>query len=53
VTLECGADNLNLNGWKPKWMHWKTFDRLVEEHDVYIDLSLKEMTKKHGEFGFW
>lgn len=30
--------------------HWKTFDRLVEEYDVYVDLSLKEMTKKYEDF---
>lgn len=31
---------LNGNGWKPKGMHWKTFDRLFQEHANFVDQSL-------------
>lgn len=30
---------LNGNGPKPKWMRWRTFDRLVERHDQYVHRS--------------
>lgn len=30
---------LNGNGCKPKGMHWKTFEHLQKEHDVYAKKS--------------
>lgn len=27
---------LNGRGWKPKGMHWRTFERLVAEHDAFV-----------------
>ncbi len=34
---------LNNAGDKPKWMRWRTFERLVEEHDGYADLSVAHL----------
>lgn len=28
----------NGDGWKPKGMHWRTFDRLRQEHDAYVNI---------------
>lgn len=38
---------LNAPGWKkPKGMHWKTFERLVAEHDRLVDASLQGIAFK-------
>lgn len=39
-----------LNGWgpKPKGMHWKTFNRLVAEHDAYVDAGWAMFEAKYG-----
>lgn len=34
---------LNGNGWKPKGMHWRTYDRLVLEHDRHVQTALNGM----------
>lgn len=34
---------LNGSGWKPKGMHWKTFDRLTGLHDRFVELNLNYM----------
>ncbi len=31
---------LNGKGWKPKGMHWKTFEQLTAQHDAYVNASL-------------
>ena len=31
---------INGNGWKPKGMHWHTFERLNKEHDNFVAASL-------------
>jgi len=31
---------LNGDGWKPKGMHWSTFDRLTSAYDTYLHASL-------------
>ena len=31
---------LNGNGWKPKGMHWNTFERLTAQHDAFVQISL-------------
>lgn len=31
---------LNGEGWKPKGMHWRTFERLQAEHDSHVNRSL-------------
>lgn len=36
---------LNGKGWKPKGMHWKTFERLQLIHDVYAYRSLEGLAK--------
>ncbi len=36
---------LNGKGWKPKGMHWKTFERLQWEHDVYAQRALQDLAK--------
>ena len=36
---------LNPKGWrKPKGMHWRTFERLNNEHDAFVAVSLAGMT---------
>ncbi|MBS1177027.1 MAG: uncharacterized protein H6R06_1439 [Proteobacteria bacterium] len=31
---------LNGNGWKPKGMHWRTFERLQASHDADVNAAL-------------
>lgn len=33
---------LNGGGGKPKWMRWRTFERLTEEHDRLVQRALRE-----------
>ena len=33
----------NGNGWKPKGMHWNTFEQLTAQHDSFVLASLAEM----------
>lgn len=42
---------LNGIGDKPKGMRWRTFERLVEEHDAFVRLSLAGMARKLRLFG--
>jgi hypothetical protein len=37
---------LNGNGLKPKGMHWRTFERLQDEHDVHVNTALSGMAAK-------
>ena len=37
---------LNGNGWKPKGMHWNTFERLTAQHDAFVRDSLAGMAAK-------
>ena len=46
--LGWGAGILNGNGWKPKGMHWRTFERLQAEHDVHVSSALAGMAAKLG-----
>lgn len=39
---------LNGNGFKPRGMHWRTYERLVAEHDAFVGLSLAGIAKKLG-----
>ena len=39
---------LNGNGWKPKGMHWRTFERLQREHDGYVNAALAGMAARLG-----
>lgn len=41
---------LNGDGGKPKGMHWRTFERLQEEHDACVDASLATMMMRFGKF---
>lgn len=34
---------LNGNGGKPKWMRWRTFARLVDEHERLVDQSMRTL----------
>ncbi len=34
---------LNGEGYKPKWMRWRTFDRLSAQHDEFVGRSLQAM----------
>jgi hypothetical protein len=38
----------NLQGYKPKGMHWKTYHRLTVKHDDYANQALLEMAVKLG-----
>lgn len=42
---------LNGNGWKPKCMHWRTFERLQGEHDAEVNAALAGMAAKLGLLG--
>ena len=42
---------LNGNGWKPKGMHWNTFERLTAQHDAFVQISLAGMTAKLNLLG--
>jgi hypothetical protein len=35
-------------GGKPKWMRWRTFQRLAAEHDAFIGESLGGMARPFG-----
>jgi hypothetical protein len=39
---------LNGEGWKPKGMHWRTFERLKAEHDAFVEASLTGMAQRFG-----
>lgn len=39
---------LNAPGWKPKGMHWRTFDKLTAEHDTFAAMSLVEAARWFG-----
>lgn len=36
---------LNPKGWKPKGMHWRTFERLTAEHDAFAGVTLAGLAK--------
>ena len=42
---------LNGMGSKPKWMRWRTFDRLVGEHDDAVPIWVGEIKRIFGEAG--
>ena len=42
---------LNGNGWKPKGMHWRTFERLQGEHNAHVNAALAGMAVKLGLLG--
>ena len=37
---------LNGKDWKPKGMHWKTFERLTAQHDVFMEISLSGLAAR-------
>jgi hypothetical protein len=37
---------LNGDGWKPKWMRWRTFSRLKQEHDRLTGQSMAAIAHK-------
>lgn len=41
---------LNGDGDKPKGMHWRTFERLQNEHDAYVEASLAGALMRFGKF---
>lgn len=42
---------LNGDGWKPKWMRWRTFARLKLEHDRLVRLTCAEIAHKFRIIG--
>lgn len=40
------AGILNPKGWKPKGMHWRTFERLEARHDAFVDSALAGMAQR-------
>jgi hypothetical protein len=41
---------LNDEGGKPKWMRWRTFERLAMKHDALVGRSMQAMMLKLGGF---
>jgi hypothetical protein len=41
---------LNGEGGKPKWMRWRTFERLAAKHDALVRRSVQAMMLKLGRF---
>lgn len=39
---------LNGKGWKPKGMHWRTYERLTREHNAFLDVALMGIAKRIG-----
>ena len=39
---------LNGGGEKPKWMRWRTFERLAAEHNAFVGESLAGMALRNG-----
>ena len=39
---------LNGAGWKPKGMHWRTFERLENRHDAHVSAALAGMAARLG-----
>jgi hypothetical protein len=39
---------LNQRGGKPKWMRWRTYERLVAEHDLEVGDSLSQVARQFG-----
>jgi hypothetical protein len=39
---------LNGAGTKPKWMRWRTFERLAAEHDEFVARSMQAAALKFG-----
>ena len=39
---------LNEPGLKPKGMHWRTYERLLAQHDDFVGVSLASMARKLG-----
>lgn len=37
---------LNPNGWKPKGMHWRTFETLRVQHDTMVNVALEGFARK-------
>lgn len=42
---------LNGEGGKPKWMRWRTFERLAAKHDDLVGQSMQAMMLKFGLLG--
>jgi len=39
---------LNGNGWRPKGMRWRTYERHTAEHDAFVQVSLAGMARRLG-----
>ncbi len=39
---------LNGKGWKPKGMHWDTFERLTAQHDAFVQITFSGMAARLG-----
>jgi hypothetical protein len=39
---------LNGNGWKPKWMRWRTFEKLCARHDALVGASMTDAARRFG-----
>ena len=42
------AWNLNSEQGKPKWVRWRTFDRLAEPHDQFVGRSMSGLAERLG-----
>ena len=43
---------LNSDGDKPKWMRWRTFFRLVDQHDELVNRSMQDVARMLGLLRF-
>jgi hypothetical protein len=50
VKVDCVAQGISgpVKGDKPKWMRWRTFERLAAEHNAFVDESLARMALRFG-----
>lgn len=39
---------LNGDQWKPKGMHWRTFERLCDQHEGFVDVVWREARLRFG-----
>jgi len=45
--LGWGPGCLNRDGGKPKGMHWSTFERLMVQHDAFVQASLAKIAARY------
>jgi len=44
---------LNSKGWKPKGRHLDTFERMIAQHDAFVQITLAGMAARLGWLDKW